>query len=621
MRQPLHCNPQMIRRVIGTCTVLCALMTTTMIAGISDPCMSVKIPLNERIQGARAVIYGTVISQRATWDDARRSIYTINRVVVHDVWKSTSDIGDTISVLTEGGDMGTMGRTVIGTLRLDVGDQGYLLLENPRENDVTFRNTGMASFHRPYAEVQALFVVSPEQKVRDCWGSTLQTVSEFERRNLQTHYHEARSPRGSAQSVRIRSDKAVSVLQSTVAFSPKRVIGGMGEAITINGSGFGPERGTSYVTFTSDGTNYHSSDYAKTFAYRSWKDSEIVVEVPPSFSGKVRVVVGSTVMESADSLRVTSNLAARSLSPLSYTNLINTNAKGGYTWTLDKALFDIPQARECVESVMRQFRCKTGMNFDVGVAPTTAGYALNDGINAIIFDAPGYELGAGAVAYCDWIWYSCIVGTETFYYVRDTDCRLSRKFNWYYGNGKNPEFGMAKLRYVLYHEIGHAHQFGHVSEWGESMHPIVQALPAEDWLQRDTITASEKRAGTFMTMQGRNFTFRGCGVQPLIAPANTDCNSDITSDVHDEPRGGRHQLHVYPNPASETVTVSSNEPRLQDVHINLYDMLGAKLSSVVMPAGSDPVSMHLPNVAPGRYVLRATTNNDVFMLDVLTIGR
>jgi hypothetical protein len=607
--------------LIGVCVVVFTTMYVRILAGVSDPCMSVKIPLSERIQASRAVIYGRVISQHATWDDARRSIYTINTVVVHDVWKSVSVIGDTINVLTEGGDMGTMGRTVVGTLRLDVGDEGYLLLEHPRHKDVTFGLAGAESFYRPYAEVQALLAPSDNGELRDCWGGTLLSNTQFEKKYLENLPYEIRSPRIVRSTSEERTRKPHEVIQGSITFTPSRIIGGMGEAVTITGDGFGAERGSSYVTFTSDGTNYHSADYARSLVYRKWSNTEIIVEVPPSYSNKVRVVVGSTVHESVETLRVTSNLAARSINPLSFTNLINTNAKGGYTWSLDKALFDVPQARECVESVMRQFRCKTGMMFDVNPAPATAGYALNDGINAIVFDAPGYELGAGAVAYCDWIWYSCIVGTETFYYVRDSDCRLSRKFNWYYGNGKNPEFGMAKLRYVLYHEIGHAHQFGHVSEWGESMHPIVQALPAEEWLERDTITASEKRAGTFMTMQGRNFTFRGCGIQPLTAPTNDDCNSDITSNVHDESLGSRHQLHVYPNPASEAVSVSSNEQRLQDIHIDLYDILGSKVSSVVMPAGSDPVVMNLTNVAPGRYVLRATMNNQEFVLDLLTIGR
>jgi hypothetical protein len=357
-----------------------------------------------------------------------------------------------------------------------------------------------------------------------------------------------------------------------------RVIGGMGEPVTISGSGFGSERGDSYVTFTQDGTNYHSADYARTFKYRSWSDTEIVVEVPPSYSGTARVVVGSTTHESADVLRVTSNLAARSINPLTFNTLINTNGSGGYTWAMDPELHDNAQARSCVESVMREFRCKTGMSFTVSPEPATAGYALNDGINAIVFDAPGYELGAGAVAYCDWIWYSCILGDQTFYWVRDTDCRLSRKFDWYYGEGPNPTFGMAKLRYVLFHEIGHAHQFGHVSELGESMHPVVQALPAEDWLARDTITTSEQRAGTFMTTLGRTFTFRACGVQPLIAPANDDCVA--TSVDGSEEIGVAEQLRLWPNPTSGIVTVEIDlEPGATAV-VTVVDVLGEAVRSL-----------------------------------------
>jgi nucleotide-binding universal stress UspA family protein len=142
----------------------------------------------------------------------------------------------------------------------------------------------------------------------------------------------------------------------------------------------------------------------------------------------------------------------------------NRNDKGGYTWVLDKQLFDNKEARECTESVMRQFRCKTNMAFTLSDKPTTAGYKMNDGVNSIVFDAPGYELPDGTVAYCDWVWYSCVVGNQTFYYIPDFDCRLSTDFEWYYGKGKNPKFGMAKLRYVLFHEIGHALQFGHVNE-------------------------------------------------------------------------------------------------------------------------------------------------------------
>lgn len=584
-----------------TIVTLCCMMSALPLhAGITEPCLAVKIPLAERIASTTAIVHGRVIAQHATWDDAHRSIYTINTVIVYDAWSTDAGVSDTISIVTEGGDMGAMGRTVIGALQLSVGDDGYLLLERPRRRDITLHNAGTTVWYRPYAETQGLFVVR-DGIVVDCWGTTGRSAEAFEAELPSAWQHRRHAPRPSEPAA--RPAKSLDHVQGTITVLPVRVIGGMGEPVTITGSGFGSERGDSYVTFTQDGTNYHSPDYARTFKYRSWSDTEIVVEVPPSYSGTVRVVVGSTTHESADVLRVTSNLAARSINPLTFNTLINTNGSGGYTWAMDPELYDNAQARSCVESVMREFRCKTGMSFTVSPEPATAGYALNDGINAIVFDAPGYELGAGAVAYCDWIWYSCILGDQTFYWVRDTDCRLSRKFDWYYGEGPNPTFGMAKLRYVLFHEIGHAHQFGHVSELGESMHPVVQALPAEEWLARDTITTSEQRAGTFMTTLGRTFTFRACGVQPLIAPANDDCVA--TSVDGSEEIGVTEQLRLWPNPTSGVVTVEIDLEPGATATMTVVDVLG---NTVISAQTSDRRTIiDMGQVPRGTYMIVVTT--------------
>lgn len=595
------------------------LATSPLHAGITEPCMSVQISLAERMSASRSVVYGRVISQRAMWDDAHRSIYTVNRMVVNDVWKDTRSVGDTINVLTEGGDMGTMGRIVIGTLRLDVGDQGYLLLEHPRSVDVTFSMAGVADFFRPYAEVQALFVESSSGQIIDCWGSTKMTTPEFEQKALGSMPHQIRSPRTPTATKQQLQAKSSDAVQADISFTPKRAIGGMGEAITITGTGFGDTRGTNYVTFTADGKAYFAADYANSFVYRKWSDTEIIVEVPPCFTNKVHVVIGSTTHVSPDSLHVTANLAARTLDPLTFTNLINMNGAGGYTWSIHKDLFDVPEARNCVESVMRQFRCKTGMSFTVSQTASTVGYALNDGINSILFDAPGYELGAGAVAYCDWVWYSCSGNGQTFYYVRDSDCRLSRKFNWYYGNGKTPEFGMAKLRYILYHEIGHAHQFGHVNEPGETMHPVVQALPAENWLQRDSITESEQRAGNYMTQLGRTFTFRGCGVQPLLAPENTDCASDSTVDVHEE--AVVNDLRVWPNPASTVLNVQLESTTDSDATVMITDMLGEQQELGTIPRGAASMQLSLSGLSSGQYVVSLRTARGAVAIMPLTISR
>lgn len=572
---------------------------TTLHAEITEPCLAVKIPINDRVASAQAIIHGRVIAQRSVWDDAERSIYTLNTVVVHDVWKGASNIADTITVLTEGGDFGSYGRTVIGTLKLSVGDVGYLLLEYPRKNDVTFSRSNASAFYRPYAEQQALMIANESSQLVDCWGSTGLSSAQYEAQILRDLQHRVVSQRPAEPHAKRQTNKSIEAIQKLTMVTDK-VIGGAGQTATIRGTGFGAERGSNYVTFTSDGTNYHPAEYARTFVYRKWTDDEIVVEVPPSYSGKVRVVLGDKVCESMNPMRVTSNLSPRTINPLTYNNHVNMNSKGGYTWSLDKVLYDNMESRTCIESVMRQFRCKTGMNFDVAPEGTTVGYKLNDGVNAIIFDAPGYELGAGAVAYCDWIWYSCIVGNETFYYIRDTDCRLSTKFNWYYGNGKNPEFGMAKLRYVLYHEIGHAHQFGHVNEPGESMHPIVQALPAEEWLQRDTITESEQRAGRIVTQRCRDFTFRGCGVTPIAPPSTDDCNSDVTSDVEDIHKGAQ-DIFIAPNPATEIINIHFGTSKLPVTAITIVDLLGIVRQTHVVAHGSESISLSVAALPAGRY--------------------
>lgn len=495
-----------------------------------SPCLSVNIPLSERVAKSQAIVFGKVTNQKAMWDDEMRSIYTMNTIVVSEEWNTSGSIGSTIQILTEGGDFGAMGRTVIGALTLSLGDEGYFLLEKPRLTDATFIKQGVQQFHRIYADIQGMLAPTQKGNLKDCWGKTSFDRQSFSK-SLSSSYHHIMydDPKKelNLQVVPDKTDNVEEKVMASVSVEPLAVIGGKGETVTIKGSGFGASRGSNYVTFTNDGTNYHDADYARTFAYKKWTDTEIIVEVPPSYSGKVRVMIGSTKHESTEKLRVTANIATRSVNPLVYNQLVNRNDKGGYTWVLDKQLFDNKEARECTESVMRQFRCKTNMSFTLSDKPTTAGYKMNDGVNSIVFDAPGYELPDGTVAYCDWVWYSCVVGNQTFYYIPDFDCRLSTDFEWYYGKGKNPKFGMAKLRYALFHEIGHALQFGHVNEEGESMHPIVQALPAENWLERDTITESEQRAGTFFTKLNQSITFQGCGIKKLLPPQLNDCNIDL----------------------------------------------------------------------------------------------
>ncbi len=169
---------------------------------------------------------------------------------------------------------------------------------------------------------------------------------------------------------------------------------------------------------------------------------------------------------------------------------------------------------------------------------------------------------------------------------------------------------MAKHRYVLYNEIGHAHQFDHVNEWGESMHPIVQALQAEEWLERVTITASEQRAGQFMTNLGRTFSFRACGVQPLLAPSLADCKSDPTSDVQ-EHDASSSTFDLAPMPASTSITLSDEHSADLDRNVAVLDVRGVRVYTAQWPHGSTTLDLNISQLAAGHYTVHVHTRQAV----------
>jgi hypothetical protein len=133
------------------------------------------------------------------------------------------------------------------------------------------------------------------------------------------------------------------------------------------------------------------------------------------------------------------------------------------------------------------------------------------------------------------------------------------------------------------------------------MYPIVQALPAEEWLQRDTITASEQRAGWFMTRQGRDFTFRGCGITPLLPPQTDDCDSDITSSVHDGQSVTNADIVLSPNPAQDVVRVSIPSPVPSGTVATIVDLLGMFRMSVDIPQGADTIILPVSGLPAGHY--------------------
>ncbi|MEK0421725.1 MAG: hypothetical protein RLZZ161_1576 [Bacteroidota bacterium] len=382
--------------------------------------------------------------------------------------------------------------------------------------------------------------------------------------------------------------------QQITGISPKQIIGGKGEVLTITGNGFGNSRGSSYVSFFREGNTYTDATTGNGFNYLSWTNTQIKLEMPVAFSNKLKVNISGTDYLSADTLKVKANLGYRQANPLLYDLLTDNNKKGGVTWLVHPVYWNNTEIKQAIADVVQEFRCKTGVNYII--EPLTQWTPLNLGQGKHII-APDSSLGV--VGYNDRLWASCIVGAETFYHNQTQLLRFNTQQNWYYGKGQPPA-GAAKFRYVLFHEMGHSLGLGHVNEWGESMYPTVTLLPSDNWCKRDTITAAEQTAIKHYISLSQNFAFRGCGITPM--KPNFDCKDVFGLSVGVESLTDEGAW-LFPNPAASLIQVKLSAA--ETAEISLYDMRGRKVLSAGI-RGSETIFLPV-TLSNGIYMARCNT--------------
>lgn len=388
--------------------------------------------------------------------------------------------------------------------------------------------------------------------------------------------------------------------QSVSSISPLKIIGGKGDILTIKGSGFGNSRGNSYVTFLQENKTYADANTAGTFKYTAWTDGQILMEMPIGFNGRVKVVINGKEVLSADTLKVQANLGYRQVNPLDYEYRSDRNGSGGITWLVHPAYWNNLEARQAIADVVKEFRCKTGVNYLIAPSAVPLPLNLGQGLHII---APDSALGV--VGYNDRLWSSCILGAETFYHITAQILRFSTKQNWYFGKGKQPA-GTAKFRYVLFHEMGHSLGLGHVDEPGQSMYPTVTLLPSDNWCERDSITNAEKTAISHFIKLCQNFTFRACSINPLKPVI--DCN-DLYASTETIAQTG--SMEIYPNPAENEFQLKLPSVLAgQTVQISVHRIDGSICFEQTLPYGQ---TIKLPDgFASGAYFVRAQTPLAVF---------
>ena len=556
------------------------LLCTAILAGLrmlpaQDFCSLVHIPLSERIAAADVIVSAKLLRQECFRDVRDGRIYTRNFLVPEVAWKGFSSLPPVIEMVSEGGMLDGEGMSYTNTLMPLQGTEGVWFL---------YRDVAKGAL-LPYASLQGL-LRKQEGVYFDYDGKRLGAASDFlALPEVRAERDEVPRPAVQAQPLRA----------GAISFSPKTAVAGIGQVLTITGSGFGNTRGNSYVAFNPYGMGFSDETLSATFRYISWNDTRIEVEIPSGYSTLIRVVSGSGAQESSDSLRILANVSMRQFNPADLFYLNNQNGAGGYFWTMHHDLRNNSDAKQAIEDVFRHFRCRTGVHYTLEQRGTSARFNLGDQVQSIAFDTAGSELASGVVARYEQLWSSCILGSETFYYVRAQDIRFSSRTNYYYGTGATPD-GFAKFRYVLMHELGHSLQLGHVSEEGQTMHPIVHQLPAIKWNKRDSITREEVQAASFVVKQSRNFTFRACGLLPMLEPANC---SDVYGSASEVSALPQQKIEIFPNPATDVLQIRGLNPGA--VQFTIMSSDGKELRSGNVAAGRQ---IDLQGLAAGIFFLK-----------------
>lgn len=488
-------------------------------------CLQVPVSPAARTAAATLIVEAEVLDAVGTWDVAHQRIYTRQRLRVFQVLKGSLLDTSAITLVVEGGQVGLARQELTNTLRpLAAGQQGVFFLVPAR-----WQGVGGPRTYTAYASEQGVIAYDPATgtaadpfRSYPTWAAAV-TEAAAGQAIRQVQPNPRRAALLQAQP-KPRQGVGTLQLNATIgSFSPTQLSAGVGAVLTIRGSGFGAARGSGGVFFKNADDGGATTDQARPADYLSWSDTQIQVRVPslgvnnhPAGTGLVRVVAADgTTADSSTPLTIVyalANVGSTTGTLVDQPNHITTNTTGGITFHFGTN-FQNSSAAAPWQRALTQWRCSTGVNWDLGTAATTNTIA-NDGQNIIAFD-PSTDLPANILGRTTTYYLGCFdpQGNVVFY-VQEVDQEYASPANISFQFGLAPAVGLqVDFESVATHELGHAQQLSHIIRPGAIMHYVI----ARGQNLRTLSTLSDI-AGGRRELRSRSFRNRGCG-GPAMLPA------------------------------------------------------------------------------------------------------
>ena len=561
--------------------------------GLYAQCALIEVPLIDRVRAATLIVEGRVIAKNSFWDNKHEKIYTSNRIEIFKIFKGNSTSAF-IEVVTVGGVLKNEMMSVSNLLTLNKEDAGIFMLRPSSE----FANIFVENSFEPVASLQGFIKYNPV---------TLDASDAFNLYNVENELYEKLSIKGDYALVKafnlseIKENSGNNTLSVPVIseINPQKITAGTKSLLTIKGSGFGNTRGNGNVGFRNADDGGASTIFPLSHQYIKWQNNEIVVEVPEN-AGTGKVVIEKEISaESADTLVISFsriNVTSDEVAYLQY--MVGKSSTGGYIWQMSD-LFGLNQlASAGFKRAFNTWRCNTGINWFIGDV-TDIGVATKDGVNIIRFDI-GEELPEGVLGVTYGYYSSC---QDEIWYLNEIDMVFDNEINWQYGP-ELPRIIQYDFESVALHELGHAHQLGHVLDPNDIMHySYIRGT-------FNRVLNAENLAGGNLIMQ--ESTQRSvCEFSPMEAISESICGiPELTNFTF-------QGLQFFPNPVSTQFSIQYKIAEVSSVNIELFNSLGQKIHTVVnekQPVGIYNRSLNIEelNISKGIYFLRLYLNDEKF---------
>lgn len=532
-----------------------------------------------KIQSSSLIVEAKVIHKQAYWNDVNSHIFTANEIEIYKVFKGQIPSGK-YYVITQGGTVGNDRLEVCPSLQLGVGEIGVFMLENSRAQISAVNGLKLA----PIAEQQAFYSYDNISGKAISVFDYNQSIAQLHT-NIQTQTNQLITQNIPYTFETIQFPESALAPQIT-SISPFTLNGGVGDILTISGTGFGVQLPTSKVMFY-DADVGPGVFWEDVTTFISWNDTLIQLVVPNKGdnsktlgSGNVQV---QTQLGSSISTQVLNINYSHSNVQSEETQHMNKNGMGGYTFTFNNAFESTVSGSEAAFTrALENWRCATRINWDVDTLMTTPTVSnANDGENVVAFVS---TISSLATAYS---WYSNCGGNN--WYVSEMDIEFNTSIPWHTGTTM-PTAGQADLESVALHELGHAHQLGHVRDQSDPLYWSIGFGQSKRILLQNDIDG-----GIYVKDKSVNTSI--CGQPPMImypqCPQPLSCSVSISNAPAIVCNGDSTMIYA-------DLTITGGAPVVSNNFNYLLSFNGASLDSVLNTTDTS-IFFPIPVALSGNY--------------------